>query len=142
MAILPKDAAPDAVLVEALDMLLSFESWNRLREDQGLSIAKSKRVLKQAIESLLQSARHIVVRLHPDDHALVQAGAAESIAARGARLVGDASIARGGCRVESDIGGVDATIEERWRLAAAALGCDDTWNGDEAPSATPEPDAT
>ena len=53
MAILPKDAARDAVLVEALDMLLSFESWNRLREDQGLSIAKSKRVLKQAIESLL-----------------------------------------------------------------------------------------
>jgi flagellar assembly protein FliH len=99
-------------------------------------------VAEQAIESLLQSARHIVVRLHPDDHALVQAGAAESIAARGARLVGDASIARGGCRVESDIGGVDATIEERWRLAAAALGCDDTWNGDEVPSATPEPDAT
>ena len=55
MAILPKDAARDAVLVEALDMLLSFESWNRLREDQGLSIAKSKRVLKQAIESLLES---------------------------------------------------------------------------------------
>ena len=54
MAILPKDAARDAVLVEALDMLLSFESWNRLREDQGLSIAKSKRVLKQAIESLLK----------------------------------------------------------------------------------------
>jgi AcrR family transcriptional regulator len=53
MAILPKDAARDAVLVEALDMLLSFESWNRLREDQGLSIAKSKRVLKQAIDSLL-----------------------------------------------------------------------------------------
>ena len=54
MAILPKDAARDAVLVEALDMLLSFESWNRLREDQGLSIAKSKRVLKEAIESLLE----------------------------------------------------------------------------------------
>ena len=54
MAILPKDIARDTVLVEALDMLLSFESWNRLREDQGLSIAKSKRVLKQAIESLLE----------------------------------------------------------------------------------------
>jgi hypothetical protein len=54
MAILPKDAARDTVLVEALDMLLSFESWNRLREDQGLSIAKSKRVLKQAIELLLE----------------------------------------------------------------------------------------
>ena len=36
-------------------MLLGFESWNRLREDQGLGIAKSKRVLKQAIEALLDS---------------------------------------------------------------------------------------
>jgi hypothetical protein len=34
-------------------LLLSFESWSRLREDQGLGIAKSKRVLKQAIAALL-----------------------------------------------------------------------------------------
>jgi len=56
--ILPREAALNAVLVEALDMLLSFESWSRLREDQGLSIAKSKRVLKQAIESLLNGSRY------------------------------------------------------------------------------------
>src|ERR1019366_8240961 len=97
-------------------------------------------VAEQAIDTLLQSARHIIVRLHPDDHALVEAGAAEAIAARGARLVADASIARGGCRVDSLIGGVDATIEERWRRAAAALGCDDSWS-DEAPAAAPEPQA-
>ena len=96
-------------------------------------------VAEQAIETLLQSARHIVVRLHPDDHALVEAGAAEAIAARGARLVVDASISRGGCRIDSDIGSVDATIDERWRRAAAALGCDDGWSG-EAP-ATPEAEA-
>jgi AcrR family transcriptional regulator len=55
LGILPEDIARDAVLVEALDMLLSFQSWNRLRDDQGLSIAKSRRVLKQAIELLLES---------------------------------------------------------------------------------------
>jgi len=54
LGILPKDIARNAVLVEALDLLLSFESWNRLREDQGLGIAKSRHVLKQAIESLLK----------------------------------------------------------------------------------------
>jgi AcrR family transcriptional regulator len=53
VAVLPRDIARDTILVEALDMLLGFESWNRLREDQGLGVAKSKRVLKQAIESLL-----------------------------------------------------------------------------------------
>jgi AcrR family transcriptional regulator len=54
LGILPKQAAGDAVMVDALDMLLSFESWCRLRDDQGLGVAKSKRVLKQAIEALLQ----------------------------------------------------------------------------------------
>jgi flagellar assembly protein FliH len=98
-------------------------------------------VAEQAIETLLQSARHIVVRLHPDDHVLVEAGAAEAIAARGARLVADASISRGGCRIDSDIGSVDATIDERWRRAAAALGCDDGWSG-EAPPAAPETEAS
>ena len=52
---------------------------------------------------------------------------AEAIAARGARLVADASIARGGCRVESDIGLVDATIDERWRRAVASLGSELPW---------------
>lgn len=60
--ILPRDAARDAVLVEALDMLLSFESWNRLREDQGLSMAKSRRVLKQAVECLLDGHAAKVTR--------------------------------------------------------------------------------
>ena len=54
MGILPKDATRDVVLVETLDMLLSFASWSRLRDDQDLSIAKSKRVLKQTIELLLE----------------------------------------------------------------------------------------
>jgi AcrR family transcriptional regulator len=56
LGIIPKQLAGNLVLVEALDLLLSFESWNRLREDQGLSVAKSKLVLKQAIESLLRGA--------------------------------------------------------------------------------------
>jgi flagellar assembly protein FliH len=48
---------------------------------------------------------------------------------------------RGGCRVDSDIGGVDATIDERWHRAAAALGCDDSWSA-ESPAATPRSDAS
>jgi flagellar assembly protein FliH len=84
-------------------------------------------VAEQALDALLLSARHIVLRVHPDDHALIVAGSAEAIAARGARLVADAQVARGGCRVESDIGLVDATIDERWRRAVASLGSDLPW---------------
>ena len=84
-------------------------------------------VAEQALDALLLSARHIVLRVHPDDHALIVAGSAEAIAARGARLVADAQVGRGGCRVESDIGLVDATIDERWRRAVASLGSELPW---------------
>jgi len=84
-------------------------------------------VAEQALDALLLSARHIVLRVHPDDHALIVAGSAEAIAARGARLVADPQVERGGCRLESDIGLVDATIDERWRRAVASLGSDLPW---------------
>jgi len=87
-------------------------------------------VAEQAIDALLLSARHIVLRIHPDDHALITGSSAEAIAARGARLVADATLGRGGCRVESDIGQVDATIDERWRRAVAALGSELPWRSD------------
>lgn len=89
-------------------------------------------VAEEALETLLLSARHITVRVHPDDHALIAQGAADTLAARGARLVADAAISRGGCVVESDIGIIDASLETRWRRAAAALGAETPWDGEAA----------
>jgi flagellar assembly protein FliH len=89
-------------------------------------------VAEEALETLLLSARHVTVRVHPDDHALVAQGAAETLAARGARLLPDAAVTRGGCLVESDIGIIDASIETRWRRAAAALGSEAEWSGETA----------
>ena len=91
----------------------------------------------EALDALLLSARHITLRVHPDDHALVADGAGEVLAARGARLIADAGIARGGCLVESNIGVIDAGIETRWRRAAAALGSDEPWQADATPPADP-----
>ena len=96
-------------------------------------------VAHEALDTLLLSARHITLRVHPDDHPLVAQGAADVLAARGARLLADAAIVRGGCLVESDIGVIDASMETRWRRAVAALGCDEPW--DTATAAAPEPQA-
>jgi flagellar assembly protein FliH len=79
-------------------------------------------VAAQAVEAVLLSARHIRVLVHPLDQALVEAGAAEVLAARGARLIADPAVARGGCIVESDMGRIDAGIEARWAQAAEQLG--------------------
>jgi flagellar assembly protein FliH len=87
-------------------------------------------VAQEALDTLLMSARQITVRVHPDDHALVEQGAAEALEQRGARLLADPTITRGGCLVESDIGVVDATIATRWRRAVAVLGCAEPWEGE------------
>ncbi len=84
-------------------------------------------VATEAIDTLLLSARHITLRVNPDDQTLVLQGAGDVLAARGARVLADPGILRGGCLVESDIGVIDATIETRWRRAAATLGCDQGW---------------
>ncbi len=91
-------------------------------------------VASQAINTVLLSARHILVQVHPDDLPLVELGAAEALAARGARLLAAPQIERGGCLVESDVGSVDARVETRWAQAAAAFG--------QRPDGTPLNDAT
>ena len=91
------------------------------------------KVAQEALDTLLLSAKHITLRVHPDDHALVAQGAAEVLAARGGRLLADPAITRGGCIVESDIGVIDAGIEARWRRASASLGIEEAWT-------PPEPD--
>jgi flagellar assembly protein FliH len=80
------------------------------------------RVASEAVSAVMLSARQITVQVHPQDLPLVQEGAAETLALRGARLVASHSIARGGVLVHSDVGSIDARIGGRWAQAAAALG--------------------
>ncbi|MEY4765344.1 MAG: hypothetical protein RI907_2017 [Pseudomonadota bacterium] len=86
-------------------------------------------VAEEALGTLLTSARHVVLRLNPDDQAMAQAQLSDVLAARGVRVVADAALTRGGCQLESDIAVVDATVEARWDRAAACVGHMAPWNG-------------
>jgi flagellar assembly protein FliH len=80
------------------------------------------RVAEDAVAALATQARELTLKLHPDDQALLAQGAGDLLQRRSVALVGDASIARGGCLLSSDAGLVDARIETRWATAAAHLG--------------------
>jgi hypothetical protein len=41
------------VVVEVLDLLLGFESWSRLRREQGLSSKRARETLEAAVRRLL-----------------------------------------------------------------------------------------
>lgn len=50
---LSPETAGDEPTFEALDLLLSFEAWNRLRREQGLSAARARQTLEAAVRRLL-----------------------------------------------------------------------------------------
>mgnify|MGYP003452226787 CR=1 FL=1 len=93
-----------------------------VRSELATHPALVAQVAAETVNAMLLSARHIRVFVHPDDLALVQAGAGEALTARGARLLGDATLARGGCHIESDLGAIDARVDVRWAQAAGILG--------------------
>ncbi|MFT4190102.1 MAG: flagellar assembly protein FliH [Comamonas sp.] len=65
--------------------------------------------------------------LNPDDLDLVQLRLGTELADSACRLIPDATLARGGCRVQSAYGDVDATLQARWQQASGALGHLSDW---------------
>jgi hypothetical protein len=43
----------DAELVQALDLALSFETWRRLRTDQGADVAQARAVMRRIASALV-----------------------------------------------------------------------------------------
>jgi len=82
-------------------------------------------VAEDAIGAVILSARHLRLRLNPKDLPLIELGAADLLKARGVVMQADATLSPGGCIVESDLGQVDARIEQRWTQAAAVFGRSD-----------------
>jgi flagellar assembly protein FliH len=86
--------------------------------DQDLLIAMAR----VALERLGESAE-VTVRLHPEEFEAISASRAADWTGTSVKVVADARVGRGGCRVESDFGmldaGIDAQIQE---LARALLG--------------------
>jgi len=53
-AFLPGEIVKDKALFEAFDLVMSIETWLRLRRDQKLSVNAAKKVLQRSVEQLLK----------------------------------------------------------------------------------------
>jgi flagellar assembly protein FliH len=86
--------------------------------DKNLLIA----IARVALDRLGESAQ-VTVRLHPEEYEATDAARVAESAGSNIIFVADARVGRGGCRVESEMGmldaGVDAQIQE---IARALLG--------------------
>jgi flagellar assembly protein FliH len=82
-------------------------------------------------EALLQMPQaHALVHLNPDDLALARDYLGEQLTHAGHRLVEDASISRGGVRIDAGGSQIDATVQTRWRRILDNLGRNVAWDGD------------
>lgn len=55
VAIMPPAISGDPILLETLDLLLSFETWQRLRLDQHLPPAQARAVIESAVTRLTET---------------------------------------------------------------------------------------
>ncbi|MCU0759135.1 MAG: FliH/SctL family protein [Steroidobacteraceae bacterium] len=88
-----------------------------LRQDPAQIIA----VIRECVNALPASARHVRVHLHPADAAVIRERLAQPAAERAWTLVEDPVLGRGGCRVTSDASQVDARFDSRVAAVMAAV---------------------
>jgi len=87
-------------------------------------------VVRDAIDQLPVLQQPVVLALHPLDAELVRHGMADELSKGGWRIVENASIARGGCKVETATNQIDAQAAARWNRLTHALGANVEWLGD------------
>ncbi len=88
-------------------------------------------IVCQSVETALREVAHISgpvsISVNPEDAALVRRNLEAVPPAGGWSLREDPGVARGGCRLETAAGEVDATINSRWRRITSALGQPVDW---------------
>jgi flagellar assembly protein FliH len=87
-------------------------------------------VVREAITTLHPHLGHPALFAHPDDAALIRTHLGEQLSHLNWRIIEDASITAGGCRVELGASEIDATLETRWRRVIEAIGINQEWLND------------
>lgn len=108
-----------------LDMALAI-ARHVLRREVEVDRQSVLPVLHEALAALVDQQAQPRVFLNPQDLDLVRADLDADGLLKGCRFVADTAIARGGCRVETPAGEIDARLGTRWQRVLDALGIQDS----------------
>ena len=86
-------------------------------------------IVREAIDYLPVLQAPAVLALNPDDVEIVRAALAEELDKGGWRVVADAQIGRGGCKVDTASNQIDAQAASRWARLSHSLGKNVEWLG-------------
>ena len=120
-------AEREQVLVDdVLDLALALA-----RQMAGEALAVRRELLLPivgtALRQLPQGSQRVEILVNPADVELVRDHLHGQSMEAVCHVAGNAAIAPGGCRVETEQCEVDATAQSRWKRLAAALGRTDEW---------------
>ncbi len=134
-------------LVQGLENSLTSLDREVAEEVLALAIEVARQMVRHSLEvhpesvaemireALLQLPQtHAQVHLNPEDLAMVRDYLGDQLTHAGHRLVEDASVTRGGARIDATASQIDATVQTRWRRIMDNLGRSVAW-GDEGDGA-------
>lgn len=93
----------------------------RIKPDLLLSI------VNDAVAQVPPFGQHAHLLLHPDDARLVKESLGERLEQTGWKIIEDAGMLRGGCKIQTGTTHVDATLQTRWKKVVASISEDDSW---------------
>ena len=114
---------------ELLAMAIEIAS-QMLRQSLKLKPELMLPVVREAVAALNSHSGHPALFAHPDDAAIIRSHLGEQLAHNNWRIIEDATLTRGGCRVELGASEVDATLETRWRRVVESIGINENWLAD------------
>jgi len=134
----PLERLDDAAAVELVRLALATGTQlarRALRQDPAQVIA----IIRECVNALPVSARHVRVHLHPADATIVRERLAQPAAERAWSVIEDPVLARGGCRVVTDVSQVDGRFDSRVAAVVAAVLGDERGRVDDADIAATDP---
>lgn len=84
-------------------------------------------VVREVLETLTDNGSHAQLLLHPSDAQLVREHLIDDLKQGGWKIIEDPRITPGGCRINTNHGEVDATLEKRWERVISPLGRNLPW---------------
>lgn len=84
-------------------------------------------IVNEAISELPHFNQHAHLILHPADAELVRSQMGEQLIHAGWKILEDAQLERGGCRVETAHSQIDASLATRWKRVVSSIGQDNSW---------------
>ena len=121
-------AADETIAADVLDLALHLAK-SMLRNALEVKPELVIPVVREAIEYLPVLQQPAVLMLNPADMPIVREAIGEELDKGGWRVVQDATIARGGCKVDTATNQIDAQMATRWERLTHSLGKDLDWLG-------------